>query len=406
MESSPELLNRERARRLMEQRGLAALIATRAVNVTYATGFRSPSPHVFPDMQVFALLAADGEDRALVIPRDEVTYVGTSPISVSDVRVYGETTLQWSDNGTYNETETEVRRLMMASPRFRSPADALHAAIVDRGLQTARLGIDEAGVAPAHLRRLRELLPGAELVDAADLWTTIRAVKTAAEMDYLRQASTVNEAGLAASIAVLKPGATQADAFMAYQDKVVQGGGALVYWGGGVGSQSSLYGPIVPNYRGRVGDLIRTDGAMTRQLYWADTGRTAVLGPPSSKQKTYYAALHEGLLAGLALVRPGTRPSDIFNAIVDTVQRAGIAHYFRFHCGHGIGLDFYESPGIRPIAKDSAASELALEENMIFNVEVPYYELGFGGMQIEETLRVTADGYEVITTYPRDLVVK
>jgi Xaa-Pro aminopeptidase len=225
-------------------------------------------------------------------------------------------------------------------------------------------------------------------------------------MDYLRQASKVNEAGLAASVDVSKPGVTQADLFEAYQEKVIQGGGALVYWGGGVGSQSSLFGPAIPNHRGRVGDLIRTDGAMTRQLYWADTGRTVVLGTPSSKQEAYYGALLEGLMAGLALVRPGARPSKIFDTIVDTVKRAGIAHYFRFHCGHGIGLDFYESPGVRPVANERRDDEIVLEENMIFNIEVPYYELGFGGMQIEETLRVTADGYELITKYPRDMVVK
>jgi Xaa-Pro aminopeptidase len=295
---------------------------------------------------------------------------------------------------------------MTGSPRFQSPADALHAAIADRGLQTARIGIDEAGVAPTYLARLRALLPQAELVDASDLWSKIRAVKTAPEIEYLRQASKVNEAGLAASVDVSKLGVTQADVFGAYQDKVIQGGGALVYWTGGVGSQSSLLGPILPNHHGRAGDLIRTDGAMTRQLYWADTGRTVVLGAPSSKQKTYYGALHEGMKAGLALVRPGARPSKIFDTIVDTVKRAGIPHYFRFHCGHGIGLDFYETPGIRPLAKDGKGDEVVLEENMIFNIEVPYYELGFGGMQIEETLRVTAGGHEVITTYPREMVVK
>jgi len=404
MDLSPSLMNHERARQLLRREALDGIIAASAVNVTYACGFHSPSPHVFPDMQVFGLVPPDTEDITLVIPRDELTYVGVSPASVEDIRVYGETTLQWSDEASYDAIETRVRRLMTTRPRHAGPVEALASAIADRGLQQARLGIDERGILPANLAHLRRLLPEAELVDASDLWRLIRAVKTPLELERLRRASQINEEALAASIGISGVGTTQADLYNAYQARVIERGAFLHYWGGGVGTQSALFGPPIPNHQGRPGDVIRIDGAMTHHFYWADTGRTVVLGQVTERQKTYYAALHEGLYAGLALVRPGVHPSQIFDAIVETVQQAGISHYFRFHCGHGLGLDFYEVPSLRPAAGD--AEEIRLEEGMVLNIEVPYYELGFGGMQIEDTLLVTAGGYEFITEQSRELVVK
>ena len=403
MDLSPSLMNQERARQLMRRKGLDAIIAASAVNVTYASGFHSPSPHVFSDMQVFALVPQDTEASSLVIPRDELTYVGVSPASVEDIRVYGETTLQWSDEATYDAIETRVRQLMTTRSRHTDPVEALVSAIDDRGLLRARMGLDGRGIQPAHLAHLRRLLPEAELVDASELWRSIRAVKTPPELERLRRASQINEEALAASIGISRVGVTQADLYDAYQARVIERGGFLHYWGGGVGSQSALFGPPIPNHRGQSGDVIRIDGAMTYQFYWADTGRTVVLGEVTERQKTYYAALHEGLYAGLALVCPGAHPSQIFDAIVETVQRAGIAHYFRFHCGHGLGLEFYEIPSIRPAT--NGAEEILLEEGMVLNVEVPYYELGFGGMQIEDTLLVTAGGYEFITERSRELIV-
>ena len=39
-------------------------------------------------------------------------------------------------------------------------------------------------------------------------------------------------------------------------------------------------------------------------------------------------------------------------------------------------------------------SKEVLEEGMVLCVETPYYELGFAGLQVEDTVRVTRDGVE------------
>ena len=51
-----------------------------------------------------------------------------------------------------------------------------------------------------------------------------------------------------------------------------------------------------------------------------------------------------------------------------------------------------------------AGQEASLEAGMVLNLETPYYELGFGGLQVEDTLLVTASGYEFLTHRSRDLL--
>ena len=408
MKLSPSLLNHTRARQVMTAHGLDALIAASPENVTYACGFHSLSPYVLGDTQVFGLVpAATPEAAALVIPRGELTYVAARPAAVEDIRVYGDTTLIWSDDRSYGGIEDDTRALMQARPVSVGPVEALVGAIGDYGLQKARIGLDERGILPENLQSLSRLLPQAELVDAFQLWRTIRAVKTPLEVERLRRAATINEEALADSLAAVKAGVTNAELHAIFQQSSVRRGGLPRYWDSGLGTQAALFTPPVSGYQARPGDLARLDGVSCRDHYWADTGRTAVLKPRTPKQETYYAALLTGIQAGMATVRPGARPSFIFESIMHTVKAAGIPHYVRFHTGHGLGLEFYELPGIRPRPAGSTGDseeEACLEEGMVLNLETPYYELGFGGLQIEDTLLVTASGYEPLTHRTRELV--
>jgi Xaa-Pro aminopeptidase len=64
-----------------------------------------------------------------------------------------------------------------------------------------------------------------------------------------------------------------------------------------------------------------------------------------------------------------------------------------------LGIGGYE----QPIVVEN--SDLKMEKDMCFCLETPYYQLGWGGMMVEDTILVTAEGYEPITTIPRKLYV-
>ena len=72
--------------------------------------------------------------------------------------------------------------------------------------------------------------------------------------------------------------------------------------------------------------------------YFADIGRTTIIGKPSKQQKTIYTAVYEGLMAGVEKMRPGFTNIDAAEAIINKVGDYGLAeHMFSLFIGHGIG---------------------------------------------------------------------
>ena len=152
-----------------------------------------------------------------------------------------------------------------------------------------------------------------------------------------------------------------------------------------------------PDKRLTANSLIRYDVGCLYKGYFADIARTAFFGQPADIHKQRYQAIWEAQEAALNITKPGTRVSELFNVAVE-VARRGIPEYQRTHIGHGIGLELYEPPSINP------ASDIVLEEGMVFNVEPPYYELGLGGFQVEDTVVVTDKGFRFLTTLDRGLM--
>lgn len=87
------------------------------------------------------------------------------------------------------------------------------------------------------------------------------------------------------------------------------------------------------------------------------------------------------------------------DGLVATTRRRGIRHYQRHHLGHGNGLEGYEHPLVSP------GSSMKLEPGMVICIESPYYEPGFGGIQIEDIVKITEDGYRRLTQIERKLFV-
>ena len=76
------------------------------------------------------------------------------------------------------------------------------------------------------------------------------------------------------------------------------------------------------------------------------------------------------------------------------MRSEGIPHFDRAHIGHGIGCEFYELPSL------CADESMTIEPGMVINVETPYYEVGWGGIQLEDTLVVREDGVEFLSDLP------
>jgi Xaa-Pro aminopeptidase len=124
-----------------------------------------------------------------------------------------------------------------------------------------------------------------------------------------------------------------------------------------------------------------------------------VCGKPSSEQKKVYQIVKEAHDKAIEKIRPGISIQEVDEAARNHIQKYGYDQYFGHGTGHGIGLAVHEDPAV------NSENKGFLEEGMVFTVEPGIYIPDWGGVRIEDMVRVTHEGAEVITYLPRELKV-
>jgi Xaa-Pro aminopeptidase len=280
-----------------------------------------------------------------------------------------------------------------------SPADALAQVLGDLGVIGNRIGVDEAGVFPATWQRLTERLSGTTLVPAYAHFRTARMVKSPEEVRRLERAALIAEDGIAAILGMLKAGVTEREAAMAFEQEILRKGAQPFFTVVTMGERAALADVYASERALAPGDLVRFDLGCVYQGYRSDISRTAVLGAPTEKQRRYYDAIRDGERAAIAAMKPGVPVNRVFEIGMKVTREAGMPHYQRNHVGHGIGLEPYDPPTI------NAATETPLEPGMVFCVETPYYEHGWGGVQVEDAVEITTTGVRQLTRSSQELQV-
>jgi len=378
---------------VLEAEGLDALVATTTENLYYATGFRSVSHAIFRGAELYGVFTRAG--TGLVVPFIDAAGVAADGIACDRVACYGTFFFEYAEvPGDVGQKIRDFTRTAAASP-----AEALAAVLGDLGVAGRRLGLDEGNLFAATWARLAERLAPATLVPAYQLFRRARMVKSPAEIERLARAARIAEDGIAAVVGMLGPGVTERDAVMAYEQEVVRQGASPYFSVITIGERAAL-ADVYPSPRAlRSGDLVRFDRGCVFEGYRSDISRTAVLGQPSAKQARYYAAALAGERAAIEAMKPGVAVGHLFEVAVRVTREAGIPHYQRHHVGHGIGLEPYDPPTIAP------GGDTALEPGMVFCVETPYYEHGWGGVQVEDAVEVTATGARLLTRSSPELAV-
>ena len=146
------------------------------------------------------------------------------------------------------------------------------------------------------------------------------------------------------------------------------------------------------------GDFVTFDFGAVYGGYHSDMTRTVVMGPASDLQKKLYDIVLRAQLKGVEAVRPGLSGVDLDKICRDSIAADGYGDCFNHGLGHGVGLDIHELPVASP------KSDSVLEENMIITVEPGVYISGEIGLRIEDSVVVTADGCEILTHTPKELV--
>jgi len=389
------LLNKERALRIMSEKGFDALVSTAQENNAY-----------FGDIPVkgFCLFPLSGAPALIARTLDAFTLAET-PSWIEDVRFYGLFHIITSEKARLHGAEERMNELVSKGglAKYNDPIDVLMESIRENHLENKTIGIDGSGIALSQYERLKKRLPDAKLIDASEDIAWIRAVKTRQELENIRTVTKVTEKGFDAVEKAAGKGVSEKELAVAYRKAVATEEEVSIrfytFLGGGRGAV-----PLAPpsKYRLKRGDLIQLHSSLVYKYYHSDIARGAVVGKPSEKQVRTWNAIVKGEEKVIDSIRPGIKASELFKIGVQTVRDWGLPGYERWHVGHGVGLALipnYDPPTLAP------SDDREIEENMVLCIETPYYEIGFGGMNLEDTGVVTQKGFRLFSSHRSELKI-
>jgi len=380
---------KSRLTKVLDAEGLDALVASTPENLQYVAGFRSIAHALFRGLELYGVFTRQGV--GLVIPFIDATGVSAEGIQVDRLECYGKFFFNYADQP--GAVGTRVREI--TSKALAGPGEALREVLGGFGALGRRIGLDESGA----WQRLGEQLGGTTIVPAYAHFRTARTIKSAEEVRRLERAALIAEDGVAAILGMLKVGVTEREAAMVFEGEVVRRGAQPFFTVVTMGHRAALADVYASDAALKAGDLIRFDLGCVYQGYRSDISRTAVLGAPTEKQLRYYNAARDGEKAAIAAMKPGVPVNQIFETAMRVTRDNGMPHYERHHVGHGIGLEPYDPPTI------NAAAGMPLEPGMVFCVETPYYEHGWGGVQVEDAVEITATGVRKLTQSSQELAI-
>ncbi len=274
--------------------------------------------------------------------------------------------------------------------------EALTAAVKAHLAPQNTVGLDAATA--GDLNELKSIIPGRSH-DVRPNIIRARSVKSPEEIAKIRHAAAFTERGIEKAIRHAAPGVTEIELSALIAAEMRAGGGIPRFVVVTAGERAALADAYATNVELKKGDLVRLDIGGTFDGYWADTARTVVIGAPTREQQDRYDALLAGEIAQFDIAKPGILASDLFTVAVYTVRKGALPDYQRTHCGHGIGIAAHEFPTL-----NAANRDVVVEEGMVFCVETPYYEVGWGGMMVEDMIVIRRDGPELLTKLPRELL--
>ncbi len=360
----------------MREHGIEALVIQHPPNVLYLTGYQTFSPN-------------SGE--CVVVPlEDEPTLFVPSP------ELGGALIHTWLDDRRgYAPGRSEERHI----------ADALR----EKGLDGGVVGLEKNshGLPAGMYDGFVAALPKARFINASGIVESVKAVKSAREIEHIRRAARTTDAGMAAAIDAAREGATDNDMASAASQAMVAAGSEYMCVSPIVtsGRRSGILHSTHKRNRLEKGDVILLEMGGCVHRYTAPTMRTVFIGEPPDEARRMADACLAALGNVLSAIRVGVTSDEVAQAGWEGLSAAGDDFVFHGNFGYSVGA------GFPPTWADGAASimsgiDTVLRAGMVFHHPVALRRLGRYGVAFSETSVVTEDGCETLTGSPRDIVIR
>ena len=356
-----------KAKRLMQQHGIGAIIVESGPSLDYFTGiqwWRS-------ERLTAAVIPASG-DPVIVTPFFERPSVAESLSIPAEIR-------------TWNEDE--------------EPLKLVAGFLRERGVASAPVGFEETDRF-FILDRLRRQLPNLRDISANPVVRGCRMIKSRQELELMQAANDIMLASLRYAAVRTKEGMTPADI-----DALIAGGqnqlggsydGGLVLLG-----EASAYphGSHKPQLVKR-GEIVLMDCTCAVHGYQADITRTYVFGAePTAEQRKVWDQVRRGQQIAIEAAKVGVPAGAVDDAVRAAYESWGYGPGYKLpglshRTGHGIGMEVHE-----PVYLVHGETT-PLAPGMCFSDEPGIYIPGKFGVRIEDCWHMTERGPRFFTQPP------
>jgi len=170
-----------------------------------------------------------------------------------------------------------------------------------------------------------------------------------------------------------------------------------------------------PDYVLGSDDVMYVDFGCSFRHVLSDSGTTLALGAWPGELERTHSALRASVQAGLDAMQPGSLVSSVQRAMQEALEERGPPGGTRrcFPHGHSLGLAIRDYPIVMaasglPIKDDciQVSSDLALEPDMVINLEAPVFRFGSTSVHVEQTFLMTKEGAQPLLAQDRSQPVR
>lgn len=370
----------------MDKMGLEVLVVTDPANMNYITGFDGWSFYVHQCVVVF-------------IDKDQPIWIGRGQDGNA-----AKLTAWIDDENIYPYEDDYVQSLL------KHPMEFVSKLIESKGHSKSVIGteLDTYYYTAKCQITLEQSLPNAKFKDATYLVNWIKGIKSDSELEYIRNAAKIVEIAMKTANDLIEPGIRQNDVAAEVLKSQIKG---TVEFGG----DYTAIVPLMPtgirtstphlswtDEKYKDGDTVILELAGCYKRYHCPLSRTLIVGEASNKVKDLASVVAEGLTEALDFIKPGVTCEEVERVWAKSIEKSGFIKDSRI--GYSMGLNYPPDWG-EHTASFRPGDKTILKENMTFHM-IPGIWLDDCGVDISESFRVTKNGIELFTNYPRKLLVK
>ncbi|MBC7221600.1 aminopeptidase P family protein [Candidatus Bipolaricaulota bacterium] len=270
-----------------------------------------------------------------------------------------------------------------------------------RELGVKRVGIGSTRTTLYLFEELKKAGEGLEFVPIGAPVEELRRVKSEEEIEKIKEAVELTEAGLQWILGKIKPGMREREVALELEFWYRKEGADDVAFDliVAAGPQSAMPHHRAGEYLLKKGEIVLFDIGARVDGYCADLTRTVALGEPDKEAKEAYKLVLRANEAGIQAIKAGVSGKDVDAKARKILEEAGLGEHFGHGLGHGVGLEVHEGPRL------SATSEDILVLGNVVTVEPGVYFPGKFGIRIEDLVVVSEDGARVLSAFPKDELI-